>query len=148
MQDKISKKQTQANKMRERLTENMLTLKEETTSEQRRIETASYQETIKSPRILYNLKLIQRLQAYVTKLDDILAEYEIWKAKLDYLYQKADDDLKIFETLNHMKVERLIEEIDRMIREYASANEAYLFNAKDIILKRPTKIWDEVIGRN
>ena len=145
LREKISKKRIQAIKIRENLNGQVSELRAEIIGDQKRLKTMSYQEAIHSPRIYYDLMLVLQLRAYISKLNKKIEVFTGGTAKLEFLYLQADDDLKIIETLNHMRVERLMAQIDKALRKYTSIYDEYLFNANNIVLEKPVEIWNEII---
>ena len=126
----------------------MVDLGEEILETQKRLKIASYKKATDSPRIKNNLMLLGQLHAYLFKLNSEIENLEIGRAKLAFLYQLAEDDLKIIETLNHMKVEGLLTEIDRTMGKYTSVNGNYLFESKNMLLHKPKKIWRDLMLKN
>ena len=145
LREKISKKQIQAIEIRENLRGQTAELREEMIDDHKQLKTTSYQEAIRTPRIFYDLLLSQQLHAYISKLNEKIEKCADGNAKLEFLYLRADDDLKIVETLNHMTVERLMAQIDKTLIEYISIPDEYLIDANDIVLKKPVEIWNEII---
>ena len=145
LREKISKKRMQAIEIRENLKGQVSELKAEIIGDQKRLEIMSYEEAIHSPRIYYDLMLVLQLHAYISKLNKKIEVFADGNAKLEFLCRQADDDLKIIETLNHMRVERLMAQIDKALREYISIDDEYLLNANDIVLEKPVEIWNEII---
>lgn len=145
LREKISKKRMQAIEIRENLKGQASEFRAEIIGDQKRLKIMSYQEAIHTPRIYYDLMLVLQLHAYISKLNKKIEVLASGNAKLEFLYLQADDDLKIIETLNHMRVERLMARIDKALREYISIDDEYLINANDIVLEKPVEIWNEII---
>ena len=145
LREKISKKRMQAIEIRENLNGQVSELRAEIIGDQKRLKIMSYQEAIHSPRIYYDLMLVLQLRAYISELNKKIEVFTGGTAKLEFLYLQADDDLKIIETLNHMRVERLMAQIDKALRKYTSIYDEYLFNANNIVLEKPVEIWNEII---
>ena len=148
IQGTIEKKLLLAIEIRKKLERRMVDLGEEILETQKRLKIASYEKATDSPRIKNNLMLLGQLHAYLSKLNSEIENLEIGRAKLAFLYQLAEDDLKIIETLNHMKVEGLLTEIDRTMGKYTSVNGNYLFESKNMLLHKPEKIWRDLMVKN
>ena len=145
LRENISKKRTQAIEIRENLKEQTAAFREEIIDSYKLLKITSHEEAMHSPRISYDLMLILQLHAYTSRLNEKIEIFESGDAKLEFLYLLADDDLKIIETLNHMKIEKLMAQIDKTITEYNSITEEHLIDAKDIVLGEPVEIWNEII---
>ena len=145
VRDKLSEKRAQAASIREKLNEQILALKLEVLAKQRVMGITSYEEAIKSPRIDYNIKLIQQLKAYASKLAERIRYYEDGYAKMRFRYQETEDNFKIIELWSDTKTKRLMAKIDKAMNEYPAANKPHMFTNKQIVLDKPLKIWTEVI---
>jgi hypothetical protein len=144
LREAIREKSDQAIVMRSQLEENMTELKKEIENEQIHLELTSYQKAIRSPRVYYDLKLIQQLLAYILKFDEKIGDLKAGAERLEFLYQLADDDLRIVETLNDMEVEDLMNQINSVIREQAPKASSSFFDVNEIDLRKLEKIWDEI----
>ena len=147
LREKISKKRTQAIELQENLKGQITALRGEIIDYRKQLNLASYEEAIHSPRISYDLMLILQLQAYVSKLNEKIEIFASGDAKLEFLYLLADDDLKIVETLNHMTIETLIAQLDKALTDYDSTTDEYLIDAKDVVLKKPVEMWNEIVEK-
>ena len=58
---------------------------------------------LEHPRIYYNMMLMAEIEAYIGRYTQKIAYYRIACDRLSYLYQQADDDLKIVNTLSDLK---------------------------------------------
>jgi len=145
VRDKLSEKRAQAASIREKLNEQILALKLEILAKQRAMAVTSYKEAVKAPRIGYNIKLIQQLKAYTSKLSERIRYYEEGYDKMRFRYQETEDNFKIIELWSDAKTKRLVAKIDKAINEYQAANKPHMFTNKQIVLDNPLKIWTEVI---
>jgi len=128
------------------LNEQIRELKKEIKSEQSRLKINSYSRAITCPRIHNNLKLIQQLISYVSKLNEKTAYFQTGTDKLEFLYQQADDALRIIETLKDMKVDKLVDQIDQALREYLPETGKFLINVDNIPLRDPKNIWNNIMN--
>jgi chromosome segregation ATPase len=101
----------------------------------------SYAEAARSARIKYNLLLLAQLQAYASGLDREIEKLKEAEARLDFMYQMTEDDLKINETLDHMESAALPKQIDQTIGAYQWLNGNHLLAAKGMKLPATQKIW-------
>ncbi|MCD6293329.1 MAG: hypothetical protein J7M20_00045, partial [Deltaproteobacteria bacterium] len=144
VRDKLSEKRALAASIREKLNGQVLTLKLEVLAKQRAIKITSYEEAVKSPRINYNIKLIQQLKAYTSKLTERIRYYEEGYDKMCFRYQETEDNFKIIELWSDTKIKRLMAKTDKAINEYQAASKPHMFTNKQIVLDKPLKIWTEI----
>lgn len=131
----------------EQLKSQMKELKEEIKSEQNRSGIKLYSKAIGCPRIKYDLKLIQQILGYISRLNESMSYFQICIDRLEFLCQQADDDLRIVETLNEMKVDALIEQIDKALNEYIPKAGKLMIDVDDMVLRDSKEIWNEIINR-
>jgi hypothetical protein len=147
LREAIGEKNDQAVAMRSQLEEYMTELKKEIEDEQIRSGLTSYHEAIRSPRVYYDLKLIQQLLAYILEFNEKIEDLRVGAERLEFIYQLADDDLRIVETLNDMEVEDLMNQINNVLREHAPKTSNSFFDVNEIDLSDLEKIWDEIIKK-
>ncbi|MBW1701179.1 MAG: hypothetical protein JRJ11_02910 [Deltaproteobacteria bacterium] len=123
----------------------MIELKREIKSKQKQLKITSYQEATRNPRIDYNIKLIQQVLVYISGLKKKIPYLKTGNDELEFLYQQADDNLKIFETLNDMKIEKLLDRINHVSNKYESEANHLLIDIDNIALTSPEKIWDKIM---
>ena len=145
MHQKASTKLTLAHEMLEQLNRRRDELRREILEVQQQEKTVAFAKAVQSARIKYDLLLLGQLQAYVNRLDLEIENLKDAKAKLDFLYQMTEDDIKIIETLDHLESEGLLKQIDRTIHGYDFLNQTHLFVAKDMIPPEPRKIWQDLM---
>jgi hypothetical protein len=143
--DKVIQRKAQASKLIKQLRQTMIDLKAEIKGEKRKLRTASYQEAIRNPRVSYNIKLIQTILIYTTKLNEKIQYLDIASEEFAFLYQQADDDLKILETLSDMKIEKLMGQINQTTHKYQSDAKGLSIDTNGIVLTPPEEIWDNII---
>ena len=64
----------------------------------------SFQKALLNPRIEYNLKLIQLLLGYISRLDDKIIYFKSGHDTLNFFFQQAQDDLLMIKTLNDLEI--------------------------------------------
>ncbi len=99
------------------------------------------------PRIRYNLQLSGEVLAYIDQFNQKISFYQIGQDKLDYLYQQADDDLKIINTLTHLKIEALLAQIDVVIFEYLPEAHRILISLNELEIDGADTIWKKIMGK-
>ena len=116
--EKININKSQAIEICSKLEEQDNELTQEINVERKRLRLVSYQEAMSSPRIVYNLKLIQKIKLYISKLKAKILDYQTGDDELKYLYQHLYDDLRIIESLNNIRVGKLMCQAGRLIDKY------------------------------
>jgi hypothetical protein len=146
LRDKVIQRQAQASKLIKQLSQTMVELKEEIKGEKRKLRITSCQEAIRNPRIDYNIKLIQRILVYTSSLNEKVQYLDIASQELAFLYQQAEDDLKILETLSDMKIEKLMGQIDQIFGKYQSEANRLVIDSDGIVLSPPEEIWESIMS--
>jgi hypothetical protein len=67
---------------------------------------------------------------------------------LSFLYQEAVDDIKIIQTLSHLRLDDFIARSDRVISYLKDELQQHLIKAVDIRYEHTSSTWDAVITRN
>jgi limonene-1,2-epoxide hydrolase len=145
MQEKAAKKLLLASEIFEHLNHRMDELRREILEIQKQMKIVSFTNAIQSARIRHNLMLMGQIQVYVTKLDGKIEKLEATRAKLNFLYQLLEDELKIIETVNHMEIARLMKRVDETIHGNAWLDQTHLFEVEGMVLPEPRKIWRNLI---
>lgn len=107
----------------------------------------SFNTAIKIPRIRYNLTLIRELKGYIANFNEKIRFLQIGADKLYYLYQQAEDDLKIIHTLNDLKIEALQSQIDAVMGAYLPEAHKLLIDLNRIPYETPERIWKEILRK-
>jgi hypothetical protein len=121
-------------------------LKEEIRQEKDQLQIDSYHKAVLTPRIDYNLKLIQLLLGYATSLDDKILYLQNGHEILRYYFQQAQDDLLMIKTLNDLEVDKLIAQIYSALDEYTPETTRPLFDADSVALRDTEQIWQEIVS--
>ena len=145
MQEKASKKLILASDISEHLNHRMNELRQEIIEKQNQMKITSFANAFQSPRIRHNLLLMGRIQIYLKKLNGKIEKLKVTQAKLNFLYQLLEDDLKIMETVNHLETARLFKQVDKTINDDAWLDQTHLFKIKGMVLPEPRKIWKVLI---
>jgi hypothetical protein len=144
LQAQLAEKKNQAIRIREQLYGHLETLKAEILTEQKQARITTYPAALKCPRIRYNLRLSGEIHAYIAKFNDKIRFYQIGLDKLDYLYQQVDDDLKIIQTINNLKIEALTAQIEAVIAEYLPEAHRILINLEPLQEENPQLLWEKI----
>jgi len=109
-----------------------------TTSEMA-IETESEAKNV--PRIWYDLMLIAEIQAYMNRYAQKIRYYRVAIDRLSYLYQQADDDLKIVTTLSGMKIDALLSQTGKILEAYLPDAQTLVIQPDSLTFDPPETIW-------
>ena len=122
-------------------------LEDEIRQEISQLQVDSYQKAVLSPRIGYNLKLIQQLLGYISSLEDKILYLQNGHETLRFYFQQAQDDLLIIKTLNDLEVDKLIAQINLTLDKYSPVTARPLFDADSVPLKDTEQIWQEIVDK-
>lgn len=144
LQQALNGKLSQAVDKREQFKEKMNLLKMEIIEEkdQRKIET--YQTAILNHRIDYNLKLIQLLLGYITRLNEKIIYFQTGNEMLAFYFGQVQDDLLMIKTLNDLEIDKLIAQINLLLDEFIPQADKPMFDVNDIPQKDTEQIWNEI----
>ena len=144
--EKITENKIQAIKIREQLCEKMTGLKEEIRSKQKLSNIKTYKEAVRFPEIDFNLMLVEQILFNIFRIDKRIEYLQNSKDELEFLYQKAEDDLKIIETLNDMEVEKLMIQINQGLDKYHPEKKTFI-KPDYSSLNSLEKIWREIVNK-
>ena len=148
LQQNLTGKIAQAVEKKDQLEQKALELKNEIQALKRQFKIASYQLAIQNARIDYNLKLIQLLFGYISRLNEKIEYFKNGQETLTFFFQQAEDDLLMIKTLNDLETDKLIGQINETLDEYIPETGKPMFDVNDVPLKDTEKIWNEIIHPN
>jgi hypothetical protein len=145
LQNQLNQRKTKAIEIREKLYGHLSTLGSEVKiiSAQKKITT--FKDAQAHPRVLHNLQLYGEVHSYIDQINQKIRYYQIGLDKLDYLYQSADDHLKIINTLTHLKIEALLTQIDMVIQTYLPEAHRILISLDNLDISDATTVWNQMI---
>ena len=108
----------------------------------------SKQEALQHPRILYDLMLMAEIQGYIDRYKKKIGYYRLACDRIGYLYQRADDDLKIVNTLSGMKVEALASQASQLSATYLGEAQTLVIRPDLIMVDSPEKMWERLVSTN
>jgi hypothetical protein len=147
MQEKAAKKLLLASEIFENLNHHMDELRQEIFEIQKRAKIVSYTDAVRSPRIKHNLLLLAQIRIYCTKLAGRIEKLKASRARLNFLYQRLEDDLKIIETVNLMETAGLLEQVDETINGDVWLDQPHVIEVEGAALPAPLKIWQDFIAK-
>ena len=97
-----------------------------------------------TPRLWYDLMLIGEIQAYMDRYAQQIRYYRVAIDRLSYLYQQADDDLKIVNTLSGMKIDALIAQTAKVLEAYLPDAQTLVIQPGSLSIEPPETIWRQM----
>ena len=98
------------------------------------------------PRIRFNLRLMAEIQAYMDQYARKIRYYRVACDRLGYLYQQADDDLKIVNTLSGMKIDALVSQTEMILSAYLPDAQTLVIHPADMVVAAPETVWGTLAG--
>ncbi len=147
LREEATRKLILASEILDYLNRGMEELKQEIRRIQIEKKIISYTKAVQSARIRYNLLLLGQLNAYCSRLNGRIEELKAACARLDFLYQRLADDLKMVETVDQFETAGQLKQVDDIIQRDAWLNQPHLFEADGLIIPKPQEIWREFIAK-
>ena len=145
LRQKVIERKVQASKLCKQLKQRIKELEKEIKEEGKGTTITSFQEAVRNTRIDYNLKLIQKTLSYTSRLKEKIQFFNIASEELAFVYQLAEDDLRILETLDDMKIEKVIDQIGKTSGKYQSEASRLVIDSNGIVLTPPEEIWESIM---
>jgi hypothetical protein len=140
----LSQRKADATGIREVLSARLKKIKNEAEHEWKEKGIKTHADALDNPRLFYDLKLIGEIQAYIDRYTQKIGYYRVACDRLAYLYQQADDDLKIVSTLSGMKVDALIAQAEKILNDYLPDAQTLVIHPGTVTVDPPEKIWDRL----
>ncbi len=144
LQNQLNERKSEAIAIREKLYLQLANLTKEIKTIITQEKITSYSSSLANPRVRHNLKLSAEISNYIDQFNQKIRFYQIGQDKLDYLFQRADDDLKIIHTLTNLKIEALLVQIEAVIFEYLPEAHRILIHLDDLEKIDTSMIWKKV----
>lgn len=145
LNNQLSQRKADAAEIRDVLSQQAKEIKAEARKEILAKKVTKKSEALTHPRLVYNFMLMAEIQAYIDRYKQKIRYYRLACDRLSYLYQQADDDLKIVSTLSGMKVDALISQANQLNRSYLSEAQTILLKPNLMVLDPPEKIWEQFV---
>lgn len=144
LQSQLNERKNEAIEIREKLYGHLSALNQEIESITAREKINSFKAAGHHPRIRNNLQLCSEIFYYIDQFNQKIRFFQIGQDKLDYLYQQADDDLKIINTLTHLKIEALLAQIDAVVFEYLPEAHRILIDFDTFTNVSLETVWEKI----
>ena len=144
LNSQMTQRKTDAAGIRDALSTRLEEIKKEAWRELREKGIKKETEALRNPRLLYDMMLMAEIQAYINRYTQKMGYYRVACDRLSYLYQQADDDLKIVSTLSDMKIDALIAQAEKILDGYLPDAQTLVIQPSTLIVEPPEKIWKAI----
>ncbi len=144
LHNQLLEKKKQAQHIKIKLENKIDQLKKEILKEKRSKNIKTESDADKNSRIHYDLMLISDLTGFVDIFSKKILFYKTGHDRLQYLYQQAEDELKIINAFNDLKIAALIAQVKSVVESYIPEAQTILISSKSLYRKSPGKIWQEI----
>jgi hypothetical protein len=142
LNNQMTQRKTDADGIRDALSAQLEEIKTEARREWREKGIKTEAEALRNPRLLYDLMLMAEIEAYIRRYTQKIAYYRVACDRLSYLYQEADDDLKIVSTLSGMRIDALISQVEKILDGYLPDAQTIVIQPDKLTIAAPEKIWE------
>jgi hypothetical protein len=147
LNSQMTQRKTDADGIRDALSAQLETIEVEVRREWQEKGINTEADALNNPRLRYDLMLMAEIQAYVYRYTQKIGYYRVACDRLSYLYQQADDDLKIVSTLSDMKIDALISQAEKILDDYLPEAQTIVIQPDQLIIQAPEKIWETLRSR-
>jgi hypothetical protein len=144
LRQQLIAKQNEVRNLQSEYQNDIRALTSEIKSEQKKANIQSYYQAKQHPRISYDLSLIQRKQAYITKLKETQVKLEHGAYELEFLERQSIDDLKMVKALGNEQVEALVGNINTVIAKYLPEAGKLAIEVDPNSMQTPEQIWQQI----
>jgi chromosome segregation ATPase len=145
LQQELSQKMSLAMQKQAQLNQRVDELEKEIKLVIEQFQIDSYLKAIQTPRIEFDLKLIQLLIGYINGINEKISSFQNGYQTMVFFQQQAQDDLRMIKTLNDLEIDELISQINSVLDEFFPELSNPFFDAHKIPMKDTEKIWNEII---
>jgi len=142
---KMSEKMAEASQIHLKLHEWAEELKAEIREEEKQNHVKNYRQASGLPRVHFNLKLLQMIQAYMQELEGRIRYYQAGNQRLEFLLIQAQDDLKVIKTLRNLDVQKLLIQTNEALAIYQPAIQGHMIDMADVTLPPVEVVWRETV---
>lgn len=144
LNNQLAQRKADAARLREELSERIEEIKAEIREKATESKIKDEKEALKTPRILFDLRLIAEIQAYMKRYAREMSYYQVACDRLSYLYQQADDDLKIVNTLSGMKIGALVSQTEKIVNAYLPDAQTIVIQPGSMVIASPESVWKSI----
>ena len=144
LKGQMVQRKTDADGIRDALSEYLKAIETEARREWQEKGLNTEVEALNNPRLLYDLMLMAEIQAYIRRYTQKIGYYRVACDRLSYLYQQADDDLKIVSTLSGMKIDALVSQAGKILDGYLPEAQTIVIQPDKLTIETPEKMWESL----
>ncbi|MCX6744624.1 MAG: hypothetical protein NTX82_03830 [Candidatus Parcubacteria bacterium] len=148
LRQKLTAKRQEILQLKEGYQNDINSLSVEIRTEQRANNIQTYDQAQQYSRISYDLSLICRKKAYISKLVETEKSLQQGANELEFLEREAIDDQKLLSTLNNQELENLVAEINAVIAKYLPEAGELAIEVDPKSMQTPEQIWNQVNSGN
>lgn len=141
LNSQMAQRKADAAGIRDALSARLAEIKSEAWREVREKGINTEADVLRNPRLLYDLMLMAEIKAYSERYSQKIGFYRVACDRLTYLYQQADDDLKIVSTLSDLKIDALVSQVEKVLDGYLPAAQTIVLQPGTLKIEPPEKIW-------
>ena len=141
LNNQMAQRKTDAFEIREALSVQLEAIQKEAWQELKQKGIKTEADALNNPRLWYDLMLMAEIEAYMNRYTQKIAYYRVAGDRLSYLYQQADDDLKIVTALSGMKIDALISQAEKILDGYLPDAQTIVIHPDKRTIEAPEKIW-------
>ena len=142
LNSQMAQRKTEADAIREALSVQLEAIDAEARRQWREKGISSKADALKDPRLFYDLMLMAEMEAYINRYSQKIGYYRVACDRLSYLYQQADDDLKIISTLSDMKIDALVSQVEKVLDGYLPEAQTIIIQPDTLAIQAPEKMWE------
>ncbi|MCX6745289.1 MAG: hypothetical protein NTX82_07260 [Candidatus Parcubacteria bacterium] len=141
---RLSQKQTEVANLQADYQRSIKALEKEIHQDKRKYNISTYAQASQNSRISYDLSLIQRKQAYITKLDEVAQRLQTGTLELEFLRRQSEDDLKMVKVMDKEQIDQLAGQINTVIEKYLPDSGKLVIQVDENSLESPEQIWQRI----
>ena len=145
LREGLSNRHREASELTENLKARMEKFRSEIRTERKRSGIKTFEEALRNPRVDYNIKLIQQILAYNSKLDEKIRYLKMGNDELEFLVAQADDTLRIFGTLNDMEIDELLDQLNQTSQKYQPEAKKLIIIMENCTRIPAENIWNGIV---
>jgi hypothetical protein len=137
----LAQRKSDAAGIRDTLSERLKEIEAEATQEMQTHKIKTEKQARQVPRLWFDMVLMGEIRAYVDGYARCINHYRVACDRLSYLYQQADDDLKIISTLSDMKIEALVAQARKVLDHYLADAQTIELRPETLTPVSPQDVW-------
>jgi hypothetical protein len=141
LNSQMAQRKADATEIREALSARLGEIEQETLEVRREKKIKSRTEALDEPRLYHNLLLMAEIETYADRYIEKINYYRVACDRLTYLYQQADDDLKIVSTLSDLKIDALVSQAQKIVDGYLPDAQTIVIQSASLKPASPERIW-------